>query len=270
MNSKQKQTASYQKNLNLYDKFLIKMANSPFPQIEPLFQKIAKQIQADSFSILPANVLQSHYNFTQTEVKQFTDSWNNLSLDKYMNDGGKYRYRRHSVFTYNFADDTIINTPGIPHYQNKKNNYLNGGVERYFEPITEEIITNRVFVNLINLCLKTFASIKVSLRSLYIEAHQFRIITNSEILGLPTPEGIHKDGVTYVFIMLINRVNVVGGESHLYDNQKKHLLSYFLENTLDCTFLDDAKLMHSVSSIQACLDSQTGYRDTLVITFTEI
>jgi hypothetical protein len=70
--------------------------------------------------------------------------------------------------------------------------------------------------------------------------------------------------------MLVSRKNIIGGESHLYDNQKRHFFSYFLENSLDCTFLDDAKLMHSVSAIQPSKDAQEGYRDTLVITFTEL
>jgi len=103
-----------------------------------------------------------------------------------------------------------------------------------------------------------------------IEAHQFRIMTNAQDFGFPTPEGIHRDGVTYVFIMLISRKNIIGGESHLYDDQKQHFFSYFLENPLDCTFLDDEKLMHSVSAIQPSKDAQEGYRDTLVITFTKL
>ncbi|MBD2291012.1 2OG-Fe dioxygenase family protein [Microcystis wesenbergii FACHB-1317] len=39
---------------------------------------------------------------------------------------------------------------------------------------------------------------------------------------------------------------------------------------MDCTFLDDEKLMHSVSAIQPSKDAQEGYRDTLVITFTKL
>ncbi|MDB9390672.1 2OG-Fe dioxygenase family protein [Microcystis aeruginosa] len=104
----------------------------------------------------------------------------------------------------------------------------------------------------------------------HIEAHQFRIMTNAQDFGFPTPEGIHRDGITYVFIMLISRKNIIGGESHLYDDQKQHFFSYFLENPLDCTFLDDEKLMHSVSAIQPSKDAQEGYRDTLVITFTKL
>ena len=43
-----------------------------------------------------------------------------------------------------------------------------------------------------------------------IEAHQFRIITGRDP-GKPTPEGLHRDGVDYVFISLIERHNISGG-----------------------------------------------------------
>src|SRR5262245_33278088 len=65
---------------------------------------------------------------------KFVESWNNLALDTYMADGGRYRRRRHAVFT------TAPNRPielavHQPHYQALDYNPLNGGVARWFEPI---------------------------------------------------------------------------------------------------------------------------------------
>jgi hypothetical protein len=36
----------------------------------------------------------------------------------------------------------------------------------------------------------------------HIELHQFRIETTPDHIGRPTPEGLHRDGVDWVFVML--------------------------------------------------------------------
>jgi len=233
-------------------------------------QYIAKQISKQSFSLIRADVLQANVDLTKKDLQHFFESWNDLKVDSYMNDGGRYRYRRYSVFRYEGSQKKLIERQGEPHYQYKEFNVLNGGIKRYFEPIKAEIQSSLVFVKIISLCINTFEEISMKTKDWHIEAHQFRIMTNAQDFGFPTPEGIHRDGVTYVFIMLISRKNIIGGESHLYDDQKQHFFSYFLENPLDCTFLDDEKLMHSVSAIQPSKDAQEGYRDTLVITFTKL
>ena len=64
----------------------------------------------------------------------FAASWANLGPDTYMADGGRYRRRRHAVFA---AHDigAITRAAHQPHYQSLDHNNLNGGVERWFEPV---------------------------------------------------------------------------------------------------------------------------------------
>lgn len=201
--------------------------------------------------------------------KSFKDSWNELKLDNCMNDGGKYRYRRYLTLEYDSSFNKIVEKPGEPHHQYKKFNDLNGGIKRYFDPVEEKIKNNLIFVSILDVCINLFKRTSLD-RSWHIEVHQFRIIAKEDSQGLPTPEGIHRDGVTYAFIMLIERENVVGGESYIYDNHRNPLISYTLENPLDCSFLDDAHLLHSVSPVRPLANHKNAYRDTLVITFTEM
>jgi hypothetical protein len=232
-------------------------------------QEALEQILLNGFSIIKGDAFRGSLFFEESIWQEFRESWNNLGVDNYMNDGGQYRSRRYSVFEYSYTLKQVVEKPGEPHYQYKQFNKLNGGIKRYFDPMENRIKNNLIFISILDFCFKFFESIKLD-RDWHIEAHQFRIKANANFQGLPTPEGIHRDGVNYAFIMLVEKENVVGGESHIYDSQKKHLLSYMLENPLDCAFLDDPKLMHSVSPIEPLLAHKEAYRDTLVITFTEI
>src|SRR5580765_634303 len=68
----------------------------------------------------------------------FAASWNSLELDHYMADGGRYRRRRHAVFSA-AAAGAIVRAPHQPHYQSRDYNALNGGIARWFEPIDAAI-----------------------------------------------------------------------------------------------------------------------------------
>lgn len=72
-------------------------------------------------TVLGAQFIQS------AEWKQFTDSWNNLSQDGYMADGGTYRERRYSEFSYDTAAGNMSLLAHVPYSQTMEVNYLNGG-----------------------------------------------------------------------------------------------------------------------------------------------
>ena len=63
----------------------------------------------------------------------FAASWDDLGVDTYMADGGRYRRRRFAAFRAN--SDGIIRKPHQPHYQSRDYNPLNGDIERWFEPV---------------------------------------------------------------------------------------------------------------------------------------
>lgn len=232
-----------------------------------LKQRIAEEVSTNHFYIISGDTIKNDCIFFDDLIcKEFRDSWNNLRIDNYMNDGGKYRYRRYSVFKYKFDSKQLIEKPGESHYQIKDVNYLNGGIKRDFDSLENKIKNNVFFVKLIKFCIDVFEGIKGA-NNWHIETHQFRIIATPDINSFPTPEGIHRDGVDYAFIMFIGKENVIGGESHIYDNTEKYMTSYMMKNPFDCAFLDDTKLMHSVSPITCKYKGNQSYRDTLVITF---
>lgn len=226
---------------------------------------IAEEIGTKGFSIIRGDTIREHIYSDRALFKEFRGSWNDLRIDKYMNDGGKYRQRRYSVFNYDLHSQKIIKKTDEPHFQEKNINYLNGGQKRYFAGIEDRIKNNESLLNSIRFGIDVLKYIG-KINSWHIECHQFRIIAAPDLNGFPTPEGIHRDGVDYTFILLIGKRNITGGESRIYDNNKNHIISYMMEKPLDCALLDDTRTMHEVSPIICNSKGEESYRDTLVIT----
>src|SRR5438270_1619982 len=67
----------------------------------------------------------------------FAASWDDLGVDAFMADGGRYRRRRFAAFRA--GPDGISRKPHQPHYQSRDYNPMNGGIERWFLPVTDAI-----------------------------------------------------------------------------------------------------------------------------------
>ena len=83
----------------------------------------------------------------------------------------------------------------------------------------------------------------------YIEAHQFRIDT-AEGIGRPTPEGAHRDGVDYVAVILVDRGNVRGGETRVFEAQGIAGVRFTMLEPWTTLLLDDARVIHETTPIQ--------------------
>lgn len=199
------------------------------------------------------------------EFNKFKNSWNNLEMDNYMSDGGKYRYRRYSVI--NFSNNKLQHLPPEPHYQKKVYNNLNGDILRYYAAFEEYVLKGLHLRAIITLCCKIFNQLSPESLNWRVECHQFRVIPCNKKPAFPTPEGKHRDGVDYVFMMLIERKNISGGITKIYNDTDICIATHTLESAGECIFLDDTKVMHEVSPINADFNSRKVYRDMLVLTF---
>lgn len=212
-----------------------------------------------------SSILNMESNLLRDDWVQFKNSWNNLPLDNYMGDGGRYRFRRYSVFHWSNQIKSITLKPHEPHYQSIVYNHLNGGVPRYYEPFEYNVINSLLLNNIILFALNVINKLE-SDSDWHIEAHQFRIIA-SDSISKPTPEGVHCDGRDYIIMMLIDKCNVFGGVSTIYDNSRNILKEINLKNSGETLMLCDNSTMHGVTPIKAYNNMEDGYRDMLVITF---
>ena len=190
----------------------------------------------------------------------FADSWNDLPLDGFMADGGRYRRRRFAAFSA--SADGVKRKAHQPHWQSRDYNPLNGGVQRWFEPVTDTITDHPVTQGVIRAGLDLFGT-----AGWHVELHQFRIEAREGEAGQPTPEGMHRDGVDWVIVMLVDRTNVDRGVTDIYAPDGTSLGAFTLTKPGDAVFLDDHRVLHGVTPIQPVDPGQPALRDVLVVTF---
>lgn len=198
----------------------------------------------------------------------FAGSWNELGLDVYMADGGRYRRRRFAAF--GAGDGVVTRKPHQPHYQSRDHNPLNGGIERWFMPVADGVAANGFTRGILGFCTTLFdatAAPDGSAEPWHVEMHQFRIEAMPGGAGMPTPEGAHRDGVDFVCVMLVNRTNVSSGVTQIFAPDGRSLGEFTLTDPLDAVFLDDRRVLHGVTPIAPIDPASKACRDVLVLTF---
>lgn len=197
---------------------------------------------------------------------RFAESWNDLPLDTHLPDGHRYRRRRHATLSARAGSREFRIEPHQPHYQGLEYNPLVGGIERWFEPIRGEILAGPSFGHIVRFCLGLFGGLRPQ-ADWHIECHQFRIEARRGAAGLPTPEGAHRDGVDYVLVLLVNRVNIDSGTTTVHDLEGRMLGSFTLSVPFDAALVDDARVKHGVTAVHPLDPEAPAYRDVLVVTF---
>jgi hypothetical protein len=198
-----------------------------------------------------------------TDWSTFAASWNDLGSDTYMADGGRYRKRRHGVFAA--GSEGIVRQEAQPHYQSRDYNTLNGGIERWFEQVDDTVGSGSSMTTILTFCQILFGVVCPA-RGWHVEVHQFRIEARRGQEGRPTPEGLHRDGVDYVLVLLINRTNIASGMTSVHDLAGNALGHFTLTTPLDAALVDDARVMHGVTPVEPLDPSEPGFRDVLVVT----
>jgi hypothetical protein len=196
----------------------------------------------------------------------FASSWNRLSVDTYMADGGRYRRRRYGAFLSS-RDREIVRAPHQPHYQALDYNPLNGGVARWFDPIEDGPGQSECLRSILTFGATLFQTLAGVETPWHIEVHQFRIEARSGEQGRPTPEGLHRDGVDYVLVVLVERRNIASGVTAIHALDGRELGHFTLEAPLDTALVDDARVAHGVTPVRPIDPTQPAYRDVLVVTY---
>jgi hypothetical protein len=198
----------------------------------------------------------------------FAASWDELSVDTYMANGGRYRRRRFACYRATAAG--IVRKPHQPHYQSRDYNPLNGGIERWFEPVTETIGRHKVLGAILETTRRLFDRMTPAASrpdAWHVELHQFRIEARMGEAGQPTPEGLHRDGVDWVLVLMVRRENIKSGETTIYDLAKRSLGSFTLTLPFDAALVDDSRVYHGVTAVEPVEAGRAAYRDVLVVTF---
>ena len=195
----------------------------------------------------------------------FAASWNDLEEDRYLAERGCFRKRRYAVFE--ITVDGIERQTHQPHRQHVEYNPLFGGVERWFAPVTAAVGAGPSIRAILDFCRRLFGGLAPSVARWHVEVHQFRIEAVSGGQGFPTPEGVHRDGVDFVLVLLVTRRNIASGTTTVHDPSGRQLGSFTLTDPLDAALLDDTRVAHGVTPVTPLDPALPAYRDVLVVTF---
>ncbi len=195
---------------------------------------------------------------------RFAAHWDELAPDPYAAELGIQRLRRYGHFT--FADGVATPMPTGAFVQPHDSNPLYVERDRHFEPLTDAFARDPLLDGLLRL-LGRFATALDDVAEWTVKVHPFRVVASADGDGRPTPEGLHRDGVTLVTSLLIDRRNAVGGESTVVDSDGRPLLTTTLTEPGTLLLGDDRRTVHGVSPIRPVDASAPAVRDVLVITF---
>jgi hypothetical protein len=193
-----------------------------------------------------------------------------LETDKYLKHGACFRFRANCDYLYwdRCKEVMFRDLPNVPFCQSAEINPYLGGVARLYPKYPDYIVANKI----IKICVReVFGMLQLEaidrFRPWHVGTEIVRIDATSSVHGLPTPEGIHRDGDRFLAIMLLSRENVSGGESIIYDNSKIEMSRFTLRHPLDGVVFDDANTFHSVTPISCLAASGRASRLILGMSF---
>lgn len=223
--------------------------------------RLADALRTQGYALVRPQDVAALAGCTLDELNAMAPSWDRLEPDRHLRDGGHYRFRRHSCFIEDAG--TLTLAPHRAHWQPVEYNALHGGMHRMFEPIEPGTAGQPAWGRLLRALGETFSILKGK-QPWYVEAHQFRIDT-AEGIGRPTPEGAHRDGVDYVAVILVDRHNIKGGETRVFEANGPDGKRFTMLEPWTMLVLDDEAVIHESTPIQPTGDN--GHRDTLVLTW---
>ncbi|KDU96872.1 hypothetical protein CFR78_07770 [Komagataeibacter rhaeticus] len=231
--------------------------------------RLEASLRRDGFAFVPrGEMLPRLEQYGLRDWASFAGSWNRLGLDRYMADGGRYRRRRHATFAISARG--IQRKKHQPHYQSRDYNELNGGIERWFRAVEPEMGEHpalRAILRLMHRIVTDMSDPAHVPDVWHTEVHQFRIEALDSTPGQPTPEGLHRDGVDWVMVVMVRRENVMSGETTIHDLQRTMVGGFMLDQPLDTAVVNDNRVYHGVTAVRSLDPTRPAYRDVLVVTF---
>lgn len=224
----------------------------------------AQQVATTGAAVMPSVEVKRSLGAGREEWKRFARHWELLAPDRYAAELGVRRLRRYG--RYSFRDGALRPIPEHTFVQPEDSNPLYIGRQREFEPLTDAFAADPLLRKVIGL-LARVASALDDVADWNVKVHPFRTLSSTSRGGRPTPEGMHRDGVTLVSSLLVGRRNASGGESTVCCVDGRELLVTTLADPGALLLSDDRRTLHGVSPIRPIDGSGPAQRDVLVVTF---
>jgi hypothetical protein len=216
--------------------------------------------------LMPSTDLMRSIGACHDAWARFDSHWQELAPDRYAADLGTRRMRRYGEFSFKPADGAAKPVPHRAFVQPQDSNPLYVGTDRHFEPLTKTFMRDPLLHDVLQLLGRVATALDDGAQW-SVKVHPFRVLASAYSEGQPTPEGLHRDGVTLVSSLLVGRRNATGGDSSVFDLQGHRLLRTTLRQPGTLLLGDDRRTLHGVSPIRPLNPAEPAQRDVLVITF---
>ena len=230
----------------------------------------AAQVQADGFAFVAGDAMRDWVQGPRPLAgwERFAASWESLGPDPYLEARGRQRRRRHAVFSAG-REGVVEQQPHQPHFQALAYNPLQGDIERWFEPLVPEVAGSAELGRILEVGRDFFGLLSPATAAWHVEVHQFRIEPGADAPGEPTPEGVHRDGVDFVLVLMVDRRNIASGTTTIHAADGRELGSFTLAAPFDTALVDDRRVFHGVTPVVAVDPGKPSHRDVLVVTYRE-
>ncbi|MEX0825729.1 MAG: 2OG-Fe dioxygenase family protein [Acidimicrobiia bacterium] len=203
----------------------------------------------------------------QPSLAELAGAFDRLEPDAYLRDGARFRQRRYGRFLLGH-EGWLQDLPTAPYFQTAEHNSYAGGIPRRIADLEPATRRNEMLARLIRFDASVFETqIQGPFDHWRVEVHLFRVWARWDEPGLPTPEGVHRDGNDFFAVHLLRREAVRGGETTVYDPSSHPLRTRTLREPLDTLLVNDREVLHGVSPIVPADDRKPGHRDVAVIDF---
>ena len=200
---------------------------------------------------------------------EFAKSWDDLGVDTYMADGGRYRRRRFAVFRA--TNEGIARKPHQPHYQSRDYNPLNGDIERWFEPVTDRIASHPALRAILGTCHRLFDRLtpektapgRLACRNPPVPHRGARRASKA---GRPR-KGCTATGSIGCWCCWSRGSTSRAARRQSPIARRNPIGSFTLTEPLDAAVTDDNRVYHGVTPVTPLDPARPGHRDVLVVTF---
>jgi hypothetical protein len=232
-----------------------------------IHQDVRRDLASQGFSLIPRAAWSLGPSLEQ-HWEHLCEDWDHLELDYFLKQGARFRLRRYGRYYWSPACDALAPLPQEAYFQPEEENPYAGGIAREFAPLLPETLHNPFLLALVR---STFACLPVASdrqnATWEVRVHQIRVVASVKVPGLPAPEGIHQDGTDFLTLHLVRRRNIAGGESTIYDLERRPIQHYVLREPLDSMILEDPRIMHGVTPVHPADGRTLGTRDLLGLDF---
>jgi hypothetical protein len=192
---------------------------------------------------------------TQIRLKEIQSGFRHIPRDTYVHDGTRFK----DIARFLVGNGRVTKSRHGPLFHPTNSGSYGGLTERLYSEVPDNEIGGLVEP------IEIFAHAAGIAAEQEILLQRQRVTIGPNGISLTVREGPHQDGVKKLALLCVNRANIKGGISLIYDKNRTVTFAGILEPG-EMLLIDDAKIWHDASPIQRLDPSCPGHRDILIIT----